>query len=280
MAITGAAGAAGPVIATVRPPPSRRRRVPAVTPGMTAQMMSQGVQRQRAMRKPMTAQLTPVRPIRLNPSTLPVRTNVPPPPPPSAPQVEARPTRDRRPIPRPTLKTRAASPPTAADRMPAAPPVGRATRTATDPAAAEPVRPQANRAVAAVRPPDPHAAGDLRDVPRAALRAHPAAATAGVPAAVTAVQPTDHRVSGLRPPVHPAAAIGWASESAFPLLPGIPPGHRERREWQARGFKPRLPYSPSPGRPHWLLNAPRRPQQPLLRQQSPAPVERSARRPY
>ena len=109
----------------------------------------------------------------------------------------------------------------AAGRMAGPQPVGRAARRAGDPAAAEPVRPQADRVGAArVRRADPQAA-DLRGVARAAA-AHSPAVAAAVPAAATAAgpaaapvpapaepevrpvgAPAGHRGSGLRPRVRP-----------------------------------------------------------------------------
>jgi len=179
----------------------------------------------------------------------------------------------------------------AAGRMAGLQPVGRAARRAGDPAAAEPVRPQADRVGAArVRRADPQAA-DLRGVARAAA-AHSPAVAAAVPAAATAAgpaaapvpapaepevrpvgAPAGHRGSGLRPRVRPWAEMGRAVQTAFPVSPGARSINRESRWCRARGLERRLPHCQR-------LEGQRCTQESVLRPDlSPAPVERSARRP-
>ncbi|MDQ1657764.1 MAG: hypothetical protein QOD41_2847 [Cryptosporangiaceae bacterium] len=171
----------------------------------------------------------------------------------------------------------------AARRMAGPQPGGRAARLAGDPAATEPVPPPADPVEAAtVRPADPQTAAD-RGVARAAPAANPpaaavpAAATAAGPAAEPDVgpvgAPAGHRVSGLRPPVRPWAEMGWAVPTAFPVLPGARSMHREPRWCRAGGLESR--------QPGWhRLEGQQCTQQSVRRLDlSPAPVERSARRP-
>jgi hypothetical protein len=290
--------AAAPVIARVRPPPSCPCRGRAVTPGTTAPMVSRGVRHQGATSEPMTTGPTPVDLIRRNPATPEVRTNIPPPPPPPA--TTAQPA-----VPGSATTPSAAVPATirapvesafvsAACRMAGPQPVGRAARRAGDPAAAaEPGLPQADPiAPARVRRADPQAAADLREVAPAAPAAHSAAAAAAVPAAATATRPAaargpapaepevrpvqapaGHRASALRLRVRPRAEMGWAVPTAFPLLRGVRSTRRESRWCRAGGLEPRRPHEAR-------LEGQRCMQPSVLRLDlSPAPVERSARRP-
>ncbi|MDQ1493006.1 MAG: hypothetical protein QOJ23_5520 [Actinomycetota bacterium] len=287
--------AAAPVIARVRPPPSCPCRGRAVTPGTTAPMVSRGVRHQGATSEPMTTEPTPVGLIRRNPATPEVRTNIPPPPATTArPAVPGSGTTPSAAVPatiRAPLESAFVS---AAFRTAGPQPGGRAASRAGDPAAAaEPGLPQADPvAPARVRRADPQAAADLRGVARAAPAAHSAAAAAAVPAAATATGPAaargpapaepevrpvqaqaGHRASALRPRVRARAEMGWAVPTAFPLLPGARSTHRESRWCRAGGSEPRRPHGER-------LEGQRCRQLSVLPLDlSPAPVERSARRP-